>query len=165
MTRSIAPILVSSAPYTAVPSTLSLPIREPVSLASVTIVGPPAVEERPTGDTTNCSGGGLQDTGGRMSWPGSSVSSRHCVAHHLPDRMSRFLKTSTLAESAAPTLLAATIAQSLIRKANPRHQPFRENNKHRQRQIRSRSARPCFTDLGEDSAVRTDPSNAVLDHA
>jgi hypothetical protein len=30
--------LVSLAPYTAVPSTLSLPIREPVSLASVTIV-------------------------------------------------------------------------------------------------------------------------------
>src|SRR5712664_4351002 len=41
MTRSIDPILVSLAPYTAVPSTLSLPIGEPVSLASVTIVGPP----------------------------------------------------------------------------------------------------------------------------
>src|ERR1700731_4830871 len=39
MTRSIEPILVSLAPYTAVPSTLSLPIREPVSLASVTIIG------------------------------------------------------------------------------------------------------------------------------
>src|SRR4051812_30909901 len=37
MTRSIDPILVSPAPYTAVPSTLSLPIREPVSLTSVTI--------------------------------------------------------------------------------------------------------------------------------
>jgi hypothetical protein len=44
MTRSIDPILVSFAPYTAVPSTLSLPIREPVSLASVTILGPPPVE-------------------------------------------------------------------------------------------------------------------------
>src|ERR1700730_3775520 len=34
MTRSFDPIVVSPAPYTAVPSTLSLPIREPVSLAS-----------------------------------------------------------------------------------------------------------------------------------
>jgi hypothetical protein len=32
------------APYTAVPSTLSLPIREPVSLVSVTIVVPPWLE-------------------------------------------------------------------------------------------------------------------------
>src|ERR1700686_1262502 len=56
MTRSIDPILVSLAPYTAVPSTLSLPIREPVSLDSVTIVSPPLFEERATGGTTNCSG-------------------------------------------------------------------------------------------------------------
>src|SRR6476660_2775134 len=41
MTRSIDPILVSPAPYTDVPSTLSLPIREPVSLVSVTITGAP----------------------------------------------------------------------------------------------------------------------------
>jgi hypothetical protein len=44
MTRSIDPILVSLAPYTAVPSTLSLPIREPVSLVSVTIVEPPLLK-------------------------------------------------------------------------------------------------------------------------
>src|SRR6476661_1552384 len=43
MTRSIDPILESPAPYTAVPSTLSLPIREPVSLTSVTIVGAPSL--------------------------------------------------------------------------------------------------------------------------
>jgi hypothetical protein len=53
MTRSIDPILVSSAPYTAVPSTLSLPIREPVSLASVTIGSPPPVEKRATDGKTN----------------------------------------------------------------------------------------------------------------
>jgi hypothetical protein len=33
------------APYTAVPSTLSLPIREPVSLAAVAIVAPPQLEK------------------------------------------------------------------------------------------------------------------------
>jgi hypothetical protein len=53
MTRSIDPILVSLTPYTAVPSTLSLPIREPVSLVPVTIVEPPSVEERATGSTKN----------------------------------------------------------------------------------------------------------------
>src|ERR1700674_3433685 len=53
MTRSIDPILVLSAPYTAVPSTLSLPIREPVSLASVTIGSPPSVEKLATDDKTN----------------------------------------------------------------------------------------------------------------
>src|ERR1700722_526827 len=53
MTRSIDPILVSSAPYTAVPSTLSLPIREPVSLASVTIGAPPLVEKPATDGKTN----------------------------------------------------------------------------------------------------------------
>src|ERR1700730_15521223 len=39
MTRSIDPILVLSVPYTAVPSTLSLPIRDTVSLSA--IVRPP----------------------------------------------------------------------------------------------------------------------------
>jgi len=53
MTRSIDPILVSLTPYTAVPSTLSLPIREPVSLASVTIVEPPSVGGRATGSAKN----------------------------------------------------------------------------------------------------------------
>src|SRR6201999_4567859 len=38
ITRSIEPILLSSAPYTAVPSTLSLPIRLPVSRSS-TVIG------------------------------------------------------------------------------------------------------------------------------
>ena len=37
MTRSIEPICVSSAPYTEVPSTLSLPIKLTVSLSSVAI--------------------------------------------------------------------------------------------------------------------------------
>src|SRR3979411_1463525 len=53
MTRSIDPILVSLTPYTAVPSTLSLPIREPVSLVSVTIVEPPSVGGRATGSAKN----------------------------------------------------------------------------------------------------------------
>src|SRR3954451_21241045 len=41
MTRSIDPILLRSAPYTAVPSTLSLPIRLPVSFASRDMSPPP----------------------------------------------------------------------------------------------------------------------------
>src|ERR1700692_2021469 len=55
MTRSIDPILVSLAPYTAVPSTLSLPIREPVSLASVTIVAPPWLNNVATSGAKDCS--------------------------------------------------------------------------------------------------------------
>src|SRR5215210_2818658 len=37
ITRSIDPIFSSLAPYTAVPSTLSLPINEPVSLVSMSL--------------------------------------------------------------------------------------------------------------------------------
>src|SRR5260370_32796791 len=55
MTRSIVPILVSLAPYTAVPSTLSLPTREPVSLASVTIVAPPWLKTFATSGAKDCS--------------------------------------------------------------------------------------------------------------
>jgi hypothetical protein len=57
MTRSIDPILVSLAPYTSVPSTLSLPIREPVSLVSVTILLSSLVGRHATGAATNRSGG------------------------------------------------------------------------------------------------------------
>src|SRR5258707_7914583 len=53
MTRSIVPILASLAPSTAVPSTLSLPIREPVSLASVTIVAPPWLKNVATSGAKN----------------------------------------------------------------------------------------------------------------
>src|SRR5882757_10708323 len=62
MTRSIDPILVSLTPYTAVPSTLSLPIREPVSLVSVTIVEPPSVGGRATGSAKNRSRKGIHDS-------------------------------------------------------------------------------------------------------
>jgi hypothetical protein len=67
MTRSIDPILVSLAPYTAVPSTLSLPIREPVSLASVTMRASSSVEVRATDGPEKCSGEGVTQYESRLS--------------------------------------------------------------------------------------------------